>query len=558
MRPSNVLSSIAFAVLLGSVAAKQEPFIKQEDRLNSNLHSSTKDTHSSIENIRGSVWAHLDQAREALKLLSTEVLDNWEWVSKNYATAFTELTWTTPEKKATKKEGGWDAISTASALPDHQLRIKTPSNLGVDKVKQYSGYLDVSKEKHFFFWFFESRNDPKNDPVVLWLNGGPGCSSLLGLFMELGPATVNKDGSKLVTNPFSWNNNANMMFLDQPINVGYSYGEGSVSDTVAAGKDVYALLALFFKQFPEYSHQEFHIAGESYAGHYIPVFAKDLIEHTKGLSTEFYSTASQSDIELLPKINLKSVLIGNGLTDPLTQFEKYPDMACNNSYAPVLSESECQSMRDSYPRCASLIESCYNYQSLWTCVPASIYCNNVMLNPFQKTGKNIYDIRSNCEDKENLCYPIMGSITKYLNRPDVKEAVGAEVEEYLSCNSNVNRNFLLKGDWMKPYHLAVPQLLLAGIPVMIYSGDADFICKHASSWMGNLAWTEALDWPGKSNFNQKKLQSFGGKHEWGQVKSFGNFTFLKLHHAGHMVPYDQPESSLEMFNRWISGDHELL
>ena len=95
--------------------------------------------------------------------------------------------------------------------------------------------------------------------------------------MELGPSRINKEGTKPIHNPYSWNNNASVIFLDQPLNVGYSYGDESVSDTVAASKDVYALLVLFFKQFPEYKDLEFHIAGESYAGHYIPVFASGIL-----------------------------------------------------------------------------------------------------------------------------------------------------------------------------------------------------------------------------------------------------------------------------------------
>src|SRR5205814_6378453 len=92
--------------------------------------------------------------------------------------------------------------------------------------------------------FFESRNDPENGPVVLLLNGGPGCSSLTGLFLELGPASVDKK-INLHNNPYAWNNNASVIFLDQPVNVGYSYSSSAVSNTVAAGKDVYALLTLF-------------------------------------------------------------------------------------------------------------------------------------------------------------------------------------------------------------------------------------------------------------------------------------------------------------------------
>jgi cathepsin A (carboxypeptidase C) len=217
--------------------------------------------------------------------------------------------------------------------------------------------------------FFESRNDPKNDPVILWLNGGPGCSSLTGLFLELGPSSIDKK-LKLHSNPYSWNANASVIFLDQPVNVGYSYSGGSVSNTVAAGKDVYALLTLFFKQFPEYAKQDFHIAGESYAGHYIPVFTSEILAHKKR------------------NINLKSVLIGNGLTDGLTQYEYYKPMACGEGgYPAVLDESECQAMENALPRCQSLIQNCYDSESVWSCVPASIYCNNALIGPYQRTGQ---------------------------------------------------------------------------------------------------------------------------------------------------------------------------
>ena len=172
-------------------------------------------------------------------------------------------------------------------LSNYNMRGKAvdPSSLGIDDVKQYSGYLDDDEEgKHLFYWFFESRNDPKNDPVVLWLNGGPGCSSLTGLFLELGPSSITKNLS-IEFNPYSWNKNASVIFLDQPVNVGYSYSDNAVSNTVAASKDVYALMTLFFKQFPEYAKQDFHIAGESYAGHYIPVFVSYSTAMTVGSIT---------------------------------------------------------------------------------------------------------------------------------------------------------------------------------------------------------------------------------------------------------------------------------
>lgn len=420
-------------------------------------------------------WAApLHHLEDALKSLTSEAKELWDEVAMMFPESFEKASfWSTPKPHTRKHDSHWDHVVRGADIQSvwvenengeqereidgklnaYDLRVKKvdPGSLGVDKVKQYSGYLDDNEnDKHLFYWFFESRNDPKNDPVVLWLNGGPGCSSLTGLFMELGPSSITED-VKVKYNPSSWNANASVIFLDQPVNVGYSYSSGSVSNTVAAGKDVYALLTLFFKQFPEYAKQDFHISGESYGGHYIPVFAAEILSHKKR------------------NINLKSVLIGNGLTDGLTQYEWYKPMACGEGGWPaVLDSSECQSMENAYPRCASLIENCYNSESVWSCVPASIYCNNAMIGPYQRTGQNVYDVREKCDPSNNLCYPDLDWISKYLNKKEVMEALGAEVSSYDSCNFDINRNFLLQGDWMKPFHRLVPGLLTE-IPVLVYA-----------------------------------------------------------------------------------------
>jgi len=496
----------------------------------------------------------LDQVKSTVSDLSAETVAAWEEVSKLYpndaAAALHALSGAKSKPKPGSKrrdESEWDIIvdgdshfSTmdvdgADKLKGTKLRIKKPTELGIDKGnKQYSGYLDVEDDKkHFFFWFFESRNNASTDPIVLWLNGGPGCSSLTGLFFELGPGSVN-DKVEIVHNPYAWNSNASVIFLDQPVNVGYSYSDEGVSSTEAAAEDVYAFLTMFFDTFPEYSKQPFTITGESYAGHYIPQIATEILKHKNR------------------NINLASVAIGNGLTDGLTQYNYYEPMACGEGgYDAVLSESECASMKSSLPRCTSMIESCYKSQSVWSCVPASIYCNNAQIGPYQRTGYNVYDIRSPCEDQENLCYPQMADVTAYLNKAEVMKAVGAEVSSFESCNFDINRNFLLHGDWMLPFHTMVPALL-EEIEVMIYAGDADFICN----WLGNQAWTEALEWKGKKDFNAAEKKSFDVNGEdMGTFKTSGNFTFLRLSQGGHMVPFDQPESSLAMLNRFLGGEY---
>lgn len=148
-----------------------------------------------------------------------------------------DISFGTRRRSGIKKKKNWDAVVKMEGLEGHQLRVNkivNPKKLGVDPhVKQFTGYLDNELEdKHFFFWFFESRNDPKNDPVILWLNGGPGCSSLTGLFFELGPSSIDGQKLKPVKNPFSWNSNASVIFLDQPVNVGFSYA-GSNSNGVS-------------------------------------------------------------------------------------------------------------------------------------------------------------------------------------------------------------------------------------------------------------------------------------------------------------------------------------
>lgn len=71
-------------------------------------------------------------------------------------------------------------------------------------VKSYSGYVDIAKDQHIFFWFFEARNvDPHTAPLTVWINGGPGSSSMIGLFQELGPCGVGADG-KPYYNPYAW------------------------------------------------------------------------------------------------------------------------------------------------------------------------------------------------------------------------------------------------------------------------------------------------------------------------------------------------------------------
>ncbi|KAF3906821.1 hypothetical protein AA313_de0203470 [Arthrobotrys entomopaga] len=429
---------------------------------------------------------------------------------------------------------------TLDNMPNYSMRgrVVDPSSTGVDPgVKQYSGYLDDDKnDKHLFFWFFESRSKPKDDPVILWLNGGPGCSSMLGLFTSLGPSLLDRNTGGFTRNQWSWNNNASVLFIDQPVNAGYSYSKTNPTNTtLAAGKDIYALLTLFFQKFPQYNKQDFHIAGESYAGHYIPAMAKEIL--------------SRKPQER--NINLKSIMIGNGIIDPLTQYKYYQPMACGEGgYPAVLEPSVCQTMKNASEACVSEISDCQKTKNATQCVETMHICNESQLKAYSKTGHNVYDVTQKCGTPGVVCNPVDLGIQKYLNKPSFLKAIGVQDKTWDVCNSDVYQLFAKSGDWMQSFVEDIPGIL-EQIPVLIYAGDADYICN----WLGNKAWTEALPWKGKNDYNKAPMEPFKTKsgEEVGQTKNSSGLTFTRIYKSGHAVPADQPEAAFAMLTSWLAS-----
>lgn len=208
--------------------------------------------------------------------------------------------------------------------------------------------------------------------------GGPGCSSTTGLLFELGPCRI-VDETSVEYNEHSWNTHSNILFLDQPVNVGYSYSDdgSKVDRSAAAGEDVYAFFQLFFSRFPQYSKAPFHMAAESYGGTYAPNAAAIFHRKNKQLAL--------APVPGLRKINLASVILANGLTDPYEQMASVPDWACDGPYAVYDPEgSQCQALRSKVPTCQRLIQNCYKFDSRWTCVPAHIYCWSQLVGPLQR------------------------------------------------------------------------------------------------------------------------------------------------------------------------------
>jgi cathepsin A (carboxypeptidase C) len=152
-------------------------------------------------------------------------------------------------------------------------------------VTQHTGYYkltDGALPKNYFYWAFESRSSP-SDPVVLWMTGGPGCSSEVALFGENGPCQVTSDGTATTNNPYSWNSNATLIYIDQPSGTGFSFGSGMDHDEAGVAADMYNFLQQFFIAHPEYSARDFFVFGESYAGHYVPAVTHLIWKNNKSL-----------------------------------------------------------------------------------------------------------------------------------------------------------------------------------------------------------------------------------------------------------------------------------
>ncbi|KAJ7729501.1 serine carboxypeptidase [Mycena maculata] len=414
-------------------------------------------------------------------------------------------------------------------FPHHNIRIKKTSFCD-DTVQAYTGYIDI-QARHIFFYFFESRNDPDTDDVVFWTNGGPGCSSSMGLFMELGPCRI-ADANGTSWHPESWNTNANIFFVDQPIGVGFSYAEfgETVSTTEDAAKDMAAFVFLFFEHFHKFKGRSFHMAGESYGGRYIPVFAAEVYDQNIKLV----------DAGLTP-INLTSVMIGNGITDFYHQMSSVFDMVCTSvSVPPIMDIATCVRMKQIIPRCQKwMTTSCINHFDQIDCAAAMDFCEGQLEGPFWSTGMNPYDISRECDGGlgQNLCYPVTSYIRSYLDRPDVRETLGVDpslTTNFSSCSNTVGYAF---NDRLDGYHSTqhyVAALLEREVRVLIYVGTYDWICN----FIGNERWTLAMEWSGKEEFANQELKPWGTGDDGSRIgltRSAKGLTFATVEGAGHMV-----------------------
>ncbi|OJI84267.1 hypothetical protein ASPTUDRAFT_190649 [Aspergillus tubingensis CBS 134.48] len=502
--------------------------------------------------------------------------------------ALAALSCATPENKWSstmrrqlpKAPTGVKSIKTPNNVT---IRYKEPGTEGVCEttpgVKSYSGYVDLSPESHTFFWFFESRRDPENDPVTLWLNGGPGSDSLIGLFEELGPCHITPEYESII-NQYSWNEVTNLLFLSQPLGVGFSYSEteaGSlnpitgvtenvsfagvqgrypvidatiIDTTDIAARATWEVLQGFLGGLSqldsEVKSKEFNLWTESYGGHYGPAFFNHFYEQNSKIAN-----GEVSGVQL----NFNSLGIINGIIDAAIQANYYPEFAVNNTYGiKALNDTVYNYMKfaNTMPNgCQDQVSLCKltNRTSLADyaiCTEAANMCRDNVEGPYyQFGGRGVYDIRHPYNDPTPPSY-----FVDYLNNDSVMDAIGVDIN-YTESSSDVYYAFQQTGDFVWPNFIEdLEEILRLPVRVSLIYGDADYICN----WFGGQAISLAVNYTHASQFRAAGYtpMTVDGV-EYGETREYGNFSFTRVYQAGHEVPYYQPIAALQLFNRTLFG-----
>lgn len=399
----------------------------------------------------------------------------------------------------------------------------------------YSGYVQVNAtyNSNLFYWLMESQNDPKTDPTILWLTGGPGCSSELAVLFENGAFNVAPNSTSLTLNPYSWNKIANVLYVDSPVGTGFSYTDndnGYATDEKQVADQMYTLLQAVMTEYPYLNQgQEFFVFGESYAGHYVPAVSERILMGNKkreGVS-----------------INMQGLSIGNGMTFPRTQYSEYADFSLSHGIISMAVKEEVDMI---YSQCEQLLQS-----SDPRGTNASNVCNSILDIIQTAAGNiNVYDLSKSCV--ADLCYQGITDVANYLSQPSVLKAlnVAPNFTKWESCNTEVY-NKIATPDWFNQEEYTIP-VLLDAYRVQIYAGKMDWICNH----QGNYKWVSQMDWNGKGEFNaaQRKVWSdVTGKEVKGYQQAYDNLSFVWVNDAGHMVPHDQPANALEMVSHFINN-----
>ncbi|CAD8122173.1 unnamed protein product [Paramecium sonneborni] len=405
----------------------------------------------------------------------------------------------------------------------------------------YSGYLSVFENSNssLGFIFYGSQkakqeSELENYPTLIWLNGGPGSSSQLGNFMELGPLLMQKNGS-LTKNKYAWNTEYNMIFVDQPIGTGLAYverqSEVPTNQEQIGDQFLYALKQFLFdaKGCVEQQHvgglsrSPWFIFGESYAGKYVPTIAKAILDY---------------NLNAQKQIPLKGIGIGDPFTDPYSVIAEYAAYSFNLGLIDIQERMKVDSI---------LAYGLAELNKGNTLGARDAFEESLDIIITQSGGMNVYNVLQygnygETEDK----------VEEYLNNIKVVNEFGFSDDwKYKISNDDDGPvQKALKYDFMLRDVIETVEQVVQQIPFLIYNGQNDLIC----STPGTLRWVYDLKYEKIQEYRDKDfevLKIIGTNKIVGYQKSAGNLELVLINNAGHLVPTDQPEASLQMVTTFV-------
>ncbi|GMF26885.1 unnamed protein product [Phytophthora fragariaefolia] len=410
-------------------------------------------------------------------------------------------------------------------------------------VTQHAGRIamDDSEKNVIFYWHFQAEQNADRAPLVVWLNGGPGCSSTQGLFLGNSPFKL-VDDKTIGRNEHSWHQHANLLFVDQPVGTGMSYTKGNDfrADEGVIADDFHQFFTKFVQRHTEYltdgegglqHSRPVYLFGESHAGRWIPHFSERILQKNDNPNYQI-------------KIDLAGVGIGNGWVHPRIQYE-YSDYAHGLG---LLTFGQVRSLKTKYAECLADLDAgtFYSEKCLGNmdAITGSVKVGN--------GGKslNFYDVRQYLQSVG--AYPSgQNDIVKYMNKMEVRKAVHGNEDKNFRfdlCSNGVYRA-LSKFDGVSTLD-KVESLLKKGLRMLFYNGQWDMMCNH----YGTEKLLLNLNWNGSSEYQQANKYTWrvqGRKEPAGFAQQGGNLTYVVVTGAGHMVPMDVPEVAADMLHRFV-------
>ncbi|KAK0386032.1 hypothetical protein NLU13_5869 [Sarocladium strictum] len=481
-------------------------------------------------------------------------------------------------------------------------------------VKSYAGYVrlppgflnDINGEPqdypiNTFFWFFESRKDPANAPLAIWLNGGPGGSSMMGLLEENGPCMIGEDSKSTVLNPWSWNNEVNMLYIDEPVQVGFSYDEltnctvklgnnlddlyqiiptdfsdglpelnyttyagtlasqvqsHTANSTAQAAHALWHFAQTWFFEFPAYKPEDDRISlwAESYGGHYGPGFMR------------FFQTQNEKiengtiEVDHAHYLHLDTLGIVNGALDDVIQGEAYIDFPYFNTYGiKAFNDSIYVELKQNWTTpggCRDQFQECQDRLKKYDVATinrnralAADLCDNIDLScdmgavsEYMKLDYGWFDIGHPKADP--FPPPHMHG---YLTEADILQAIGSPVN-FTWASPAVGTAFSSTRDMVHGGFIeAVGYLLDHGVKVHMMYGDRDYACN----WFGGEAASLAIPYSRSADFASAGYAPLLGPDgaTTGLTRQYGNYSFTRVFQAGHEVPRYQPATAYSIFMR---------